>query len=204
MVFRTTLTAAIMAYATAFAPPQMVSKTSISLNAAEMSESMPFLTRPEKLDGSMIGDVGFDPMGLSEIQADLKYARWAEIKHGRVCMLAIVGMLWQEYGPHWEGAAYATRDVLAAPGAVGTGVNLQILLGIGVLEMANFNAHYGDDTEPGDYGLDFGFLNNRTPEQVLFLKEAEMKHCRLAMGAFMGAFAQTILFGKLLGEVPGY
>lgn len=151
----------------------------------------------------MVGDVGFDPMGLSEIQQDLKYARWAEIKHGRICMLAIVGMLWQEYGPHWEGAQYATRDVLAAPASVGTGVNFQILLGIGVLEMANFNNHYGDDTEPGDYGLDFGFLENKTPEQVLFLKEAEMKHCRLAMGAFMGAIVQTLLFGKLLGEVPG-
>ena len=33
-----------------------------------MSKAIPFLTRPEKLDGSMPGDMGFDPMGLSEIQ----------------------------------------------------------------------------------------------------------------------------------------
>jgi len=39
-----------------------------------MSKSIPFLTRPEKLDGSMAGDMGFDPMGLSEIQGMLKYA----------------------------------------------------------------------------------------------------------------------------------
>merc|ERR1712060_378617 len=33
-----------------------------------MSKSIPFLTRPEKLDGSMPGDMGFDPMGLAGIQ----------------------------------------------------------------------------------------------------------------------------------------
>jgi hypothetical protein len=36
-----------------------------------MSKSIPFLTRPEKLDGSMPGDMGFDPMGLSEIQSNV-------------------------------------------------------------------------------------------------------------------------------------
>jgi len=60
---------------------------------------------PAKLDGSMVGDFGFDPMGLSEIQQDLTYARWAELKHGRICMLAVLGMVTQEYGPfgsHWH------------------------------------------------------------------------------------------------------
>ena len=28
---------------------------------------MPFLEQPKNLDGSMAGDVGFDPLGLSEI-----------------------------------------------------------------------------------------------------------------------------------------
>ena len=37
---------------------------SVSLNAEEMSKSIPFLVRPEKLDGSMPGDMGFDPMRL--------------------------------------------------------------------------------------------------------------------------------------------
>lgn len=30
----------------------------------------------------MVGDVGFDPLGLSEVQVDLMYARTAELKHG--------------------------------------------------------------------------------------------------------------------------
>ena len=68
---------------------QPAQRTSVSLNA-EMSKSIPFLVKPEKLDGSMVGDMGFDPIGLSEIQVDLKYARWAELKHGRIAMLVLI------------------------------------------------------------------------------------------------------------------
>merc|ERR1712137_829879 len=99
MTFRSLSIALLAASATAFAPASVSVRRDVSLNA-EMSKSIPFLVKPEKLDGSMVGDAGFDPMGLSEIQTDLKYARWAELKHGRAAMLAIVGMVWQEYGPH--------------------------------------------------------------------------------------------------------
>merc|ERR1712029_691011 len=103
--------AALAASAAAFAPAK-VGRTTVALN--EMSKSIPFLEVPEKLDGSMVGDMGFDPMGLSDIQTDLRYARWAELKHGRVCMLAVLGMVWQEYLPHLPGDAYATRDPFEA------------------------------------------------------------------------------------------
>ena len=36
--------------------------------AAERSKSLPFLLRPAKLDGSLAGDEGFDPLGLSNIE----------------------------------------------------------------------------------------------------------------------------------------
>lgn len=53
---------------------------------------------PTQLDGTMAGDVGFDPLGLSSISglagADLYWMREAELKHGRVAMLAVVGVLW--------------------------------------------------------------------------------------------------------------
>eukprot|EP00967_Tisochrysis_lutea_P097795 scaffold143801_cov31-Tisochrysis_lutea.AAC.2 len=45
--------------------------------AAERSASIPFLKKPPALDGSMIGDVGFDPLGFSttitELGGDLSY-----------------------------------------------------------------------------------------------------------------------------------
>jgi light-harvesting complex I chlorophyll a/b binding protein 1 len=162
-----------------------------------MSKSIPFLTVPEKLDGSMPGDMGFDPMGLSEIQADLIYARWAELKHGRMCQLAIVGMLWQEYGPHLPGAAYAETNPFAAPGSVPFVVNMQIFLGIGAVEILNFNSHY-DGSQPGNLGWGSKGLDKMTEDQKAKRYEQEIVHCRLAMIAFTGAFTQSLLFGKNL------
>lgn len=56
-----------------------------------MSESMPFMDRPIMLDGSMAGDVGFDPLGFAKTSSDLINYREAEIKHARLAMLAAAG-----------------------------------------------------------------------------------------------------------------
>jgi hypothetical protein len=58
----------------------------------EMSASLPFLSRPPMLDGSMAGDVGFDPLNFSSAsKEDLYKYREAEIKHARLAMLAAAG-----------------------------------------------------------------------------------------------------------------
>lgn len=54
------------------------------------SISMPFLQRPTNLDGTHAGDVGFDPLGLSETQ-DMYTMMEAEIRHSRLAMLAVIG-----------------------------------------------------------------------------------------------------------------
>ncbi len=59
------------------------------------SESVPFLKQPANLDGSLPGDVGFDPLGFSEV-FDVRVLREAELKHGRIAMLATLGYLVQE------------------------------------------------------------------------------------------------------------
>jgi hypothetical protein len=169
------------------------------LNAEEMSKSIPFLVKPDKLDGSMPGDMGFDPMRLSDIQTDLNYARWAEIKHGRICMLAIVGMVAQEAGIHLPGAQFTNTDPFGAISSVGFAGNLQVFLFIGILEGANFMKHYGDGV-PGDIGLDGGMLKKMSAEQVTKRQVQEIVHGRLAMIGFTGALVQTLLFEKpLLG-----
>jgi hypothetical protein len=58
--------------------------------------AVPFLERPPKLDGTLAGDIGFDPVGFSNY-FDLRWLREAELKHGRVCMLGVVGFLIQEF-----------------------------------------------------------------------------------------------------------
>jgi|ERR1712216_470315 len=55
------------------------------------------LERPtsEAFDGTWAGDVGFDPLGISDL-IDVRWLREAELKHGRVCMLAATGMIVQD------------------------------------------------------------------------------------------------------------
>merc|ERR1719424_760900 len=61
-------------------------------NNDNMSQSLPFAPKPKLLDGSMAGDVGFDPFGFAgKEKADLVYMREAEIKHSRLAMLAVIG-----------------------------------------------------------------------------------------------------------------
>ena len=67
---------------------------SVLSGRAGKSKAMPFLTQPKNLDGSMAGDVGFDPLGISSA-IDVKWLREAELKHGRICMLAVAGCLVQ-------------------------------------------------------------------------------------------------------------
>jgi hypothetical protein len=61
----------------------------------DQSIAMPFLSRPPRLDGTLAGDVGFDPLGFSNY-FDIKWLREAELKHGRVSMLAALGFVVQE------------------------------------------------------------------------------------------------------------
>ena len=176
---------------------QQVAPVSTGLSA--MSKSLPFLEVPDKLDGSMAGDVGFDPMGLSEIQTDLKYARWAELKHGRAAMLAIVGMVWQEYLPHLPGAQFTATDPFEAISKVGFAGNVQVFLTIGIIECINLSKYYGEG-EPGDIGWGSNWLDGKSEEEVMKVKTQEITHCRLAMIAITGATVQTLIFHQpLLG-----
>ena len=63
----------------------------VLLAVPAMSQSMPFMARPAALDGSLAGDVGFDPLGFAKSSDDLMNYREAEIKHARLAMLAAAG-----------------------------------------------------------------------------------------------------------------
>ena len=81
--------------------PAAPARTATVLNA-EMSKALPFLTAPKGLKGYIGEEAGFDPVGFAEIM-DIKWMREAEIKHGRVAMLAFTGALVQSYGMHFDG-----------------------------------------------------------------------------------------------------
>jgi light-harvesting complex I chlorophyll a/b binding protein 1 len=150
----------------------------------------------------MAGDVGFDPLGLSNIDdvgIDLYWLREAEIKHCRVAMLAVVGFLQVELfgpAPGCEAAAgiKCQTDAFWAlwnshPQYVAAG-----LLFIGIAEMvsgiATTSGRAGGDRAPGDYGLDpLGYMKG-DPAKAMRLQAQEVANGRLAMWAAFGLIVQ--------------
>lgn len=128
-------------------------KVSSMTMMAEKSKALPFLDRPAALDGSSVGDFGFDPLGFTNTLPNLYYVKAAEIKHGRVAMLAVVGFIFQQYVHILTPEANPFKAI----GALGYGPNLQILSFIGVIELATWSKTFFGDA-PGE---SFTFLRNR-------------------------------------------
>jgi len=196
------LLASVISYATAFAPPSINgAHGSTALRAAEKSEALPFLPKPQNLSG-YVGDVGFDPLRISDY-VPMDYLREAEIKHGRICMLAWLGYVSVDMGlriyplpPGLEGLTSAT----AHDASVAQGGMAHIFLSIAFLEMGSWLSVsamlQGSGREPGDFGFDpLGYLKGKSEEEVNKIKLQELKNGRLAMLAFSGVVTQSVLTG---------
>lgn len=176
-------------------------KTSVALNA-EMSKSVPFLTKPKNLDG-YVGNAEFDPLALGEF-FDMKWLRESEIKHGRAAMLATVGFVATQFVtlPGMPQIADATQ----VPAAVGPSPMLQIVFGMGILEWwtnkgnVTTETMFSDpDRVPGDLGFDpLGFSKNKSPEQKAEMELKEIKNGRLAMLAIGGMIHHNWITGEPL------
>merc|ERR1719327_167575 len=161
--------------------------------AVEYSESLPFLVKRPQLKG-YVGDVGFDPVGFSEI-FPMDWLREAELKHCRVSMLATVGFAFTDFY-HLPGFDYTTLE--AHDACVASGAMSQLLLWIGLLEL--FSAISidqmlrGSGREAGDYGFDpLGFSTDPAKKEELQMKE--LANGRLAMFAIGGFLTQSVLTG---------
>jgi hypothetical protein len=87
-----TILAVIASTASAFVTPSTNNAKATVLNMAEpKSRAMPFLKQGKLLDGSMVGDAGFDPLDLAENPVLLANYREAEIRHCRIAMLGAAG-----------------------------------------------------------------------------------------------------------------
>lgn len=175
------------------------------------SASVPFLKKPKNLDG-MIGNVEFDPFGFSDT-FDVDWLREAELKHGRVAMLATTGWLIQSVGIHVPGELYQVDNPIDGFFKVGPSVWGQIILGIGALESLNHNGkmgmmdmHKDSDRVVGEFSNPIygaSRLKNKSPEYIADMKLKELNNGRLAMCAIGGLVHQTILKGtEVLGPFP--
>ena len=59
------------------------------------SKVAPMFDAPAQLKGYVGEEDGFDPLGFSTVY-DMKWLREAEIKHGRICMIAFVGFIFPD------------------------------------------------------------------------------------------------------------
>lgn len=160
---------------------------------------MPFLPYPENLKGYIGDDIGFDPLRISDY-FPMDYLRESELKHGRICMMAVVGYAAVDLGlvvhPLGQGLTSATaHDVLCEKGVMGNA-----LVFIGLTEMVSYIAVaemlQGSGRAPGDFQFGVKFLEKKSDAEIKKLKYNEIMNGRLAMLAFGGMVTQSILFEK--------
>jgi len=211
-MFKTALLASLLASASAFAPSQCSARTSTATRAAEAaaeeedagptytaSPALPFMEYPPNLAG-YVGDVGFDPFRFSDF-VPLDFLREAELKHGRICMLAVTGFIAVDCGARiyplpeaYQGLTSITaHDALVEQGAMS-----QIFLWSGLGEIigtiAVIQMMGGSGRKAGDYGFDpAGLLAGQSDEYIEEMKLKEITHARLAMMAFSGVITQSVL-----------
>ena len=228
-----TFSLCIVSYLQAPASSAVVSGPSPSNEAwanSVPSQALPFASAPGTLDGTMLGDVGFDPLGFSTVPVgpwfsglegrngqigNLNWYREAELIHGRIAQLAVVGFIAPGFfgtlpGNEWTGVdAYSYTNPLEAFGKVPALALLQIFLFMTFLEVRRINIikEEGENYVPGDLRIGQGGYNpfglDYTPEQYEEKQLQELKHCRLAMVGVFGLWAQALASGESVAEQLG-
>ena len=149
----------------------------------------------------MAGDVGFDPLGLSNVEGvglDLYWLREAEIKHCRVAMMAVAGFLFVELVGTAPGCEIATSknqiDAFWQLWEVHPQYIVFGLIMVGLVEMisgiATTTGRESGNRAPGDFGLDPLKIKG-TPKWDKYALN-EVKNGRLAMWAAMGELIQGV------------
>jgi len=144
------------------------------------------------------GPYEFDPVGFSKYTELVPFFREAELKHGRIAMLAWVGLAVPDFlripGERYSfEACPVTIDAHdKLNGAVG--VNFQVLFWIALLEFccAKKVFEWNSLECAGDYGFGLTFFP-KDEEGQRRMRLAELKNGRLAMVAFGGAITQAVI-----------
>jgi light-harvesting complex I chlorophyll a/b binding protein 1 len=140
----------------------------------------------------------FDPLGFSKGKdADgFRKLRMAEIKHGRVAMMASLGMLIPHF---WKAPGF--EEVPAGLGAaltpMGGGGLAALFLGAGLHELVLWKDDPSKDA--GDFGDPFKFGDSINVE-----RDYELNNGRMAMFAVLGQIVAELATGKDAAQQLGF
>lgn len=190
-------------------------KTKTGTKAAP-AKGDPFNTLGNLKESGLIGAIspapeGLDPFGFSTYadEMTLKRYREAELTHGRVCMLASVGML---VGEQVEGSSFLFDAQVTGP-AVNHFQQVPLpfwfILGAGIALAETTRVQKGwadparadklfllrDDYEPGQLGFDPLGLKSADEAEFEEARLKELSNGRLAMIAVTGMIAQELVTG---------
>jgi hypothetical protein len=157
------------------------------------------------------GVLMWDPAGFCKgDEATFDRYREAEVKHGRVAMLAVVGLVVQHYA-HIKyfimpDGVTPMDDVPNGLGALtsepgGQGFAILVLLA-GIVELGVLKAPEG--SKPWEFGDPAGFREFMVDMDDATLKSYEIEHGRLAMLGFIGAVMAECLTGYDAVDQWGY
>jgi hypothetical protein len=169
---------------------------------------MLMIDKARKMAGSTAPLGYFDPLGLSvDVSVGrLLFFREAELKHGRVCMLASLGIVVAEnFHPLFGGDIDVPAYIAFQQTPLQTFWPL-VLLAIGTLELPainTFNWPFPSDTwslkegrVPGDFDFDPLGLKPKGDNEFRELQTKELNNGRLAMIATAGMIVQELATGK--------
>jgi len=210
MMFFATITAALVAHAAAFAPATSMQNSKSVLMAETVDSLDPSIGVTAPL--GLYDPVGFlrgaDPAtDFASFHANFDRRRAVERKHGRVAMLAVVGMLFHNADIEFPG--YLSKELGIRFSDVPNGMNgllslptaglAQIVFFCGVCELAIWPA----SNYSGDYGCGYGrpFVANKLEgDERKFKLDMEINQGRAAMLGIFGAMVGEAVTGQTLAE----
>merc|ERR1719382_648080 len=167
-----------------------------SAAAAEVKELPVF--DPAMQLGAMAPLGYFDPAGLCKKgdEAGFRQLRAAELKHGRVAMMASVGAVAQHFirFPAFESAPAGLSAVFAPAGSLGM---MFLFVVSGALELGVWTET--PSKEPGNFGDPF-----RVGQYDIEMRSRELNNGRFAMFSIVGIIAAELLTGKDAIEQFGF
>ncbi len=188
--------------------------------------ALSYESEAERLPGALPPMNFFDPFRLSKDRsfAQVKKFREAELKHGRLAMLAVVGFLVQEvfhplfgFGNEYIGPSIRHFQLVSSRFP---NFWVIVMFAIGLVEARTISrgwenydltrkrsdgvAMLKDDYIPGDVGFDPLNLMPTTEREFELRRTKELQNGRLAMLAIAGIIAQESVDGKGIFEHLGW